>query len=162
MNNDEPISTPQSRALIDSWDRQLEALNKKLRDSGCTVTVVEPSDTNEFTVTFPSRRRYSARPIKDAENAANPPGKPPKVCIGVEWGYELHTIELSAKRWSEIKNGAERTVMSKGWYEGTSFDVCWQFNCSQTGALVVTYGEDGADGFIGSIADAMVSEVAVK
>ena len=32
-------------------------IDDKLRASGCTVEVVEPSDSNEYVVTFPQGRR---------------------------------------------------------------------------------------------------------
>jgi hypothetical protein len=39
-HSQEMISTPQSKALTASWERQIKALNNTLRASGRTVTVV--------------------------------------------------------------------------------------------------------------------------
>jgi len=144
---------------VDSWEKQLEALDEKLRASGRTVAEKEPSDSNEFTVTFPAgRRRTSGRGPGRAPSGQS---KPAKVSVGVEWGYEIHSVILSATRWAEIKNGAEFVASSKGSYEGTKFNICWHFNGGRRGSLVVSYGEDGAEGFDGSLADAVVAEVGV-
>jgi hypothetical protein len=39
------------------WDQKLQALDDRLRASGHTVTVQEPSDSTEFVVSFPPARR---------------------------------------------------------------------------------------------------------
>ena len=70
MINNEIISTPQSKALIESWDRQLKALDAQLRASGRTVEVVEGSDGDLLTATIPQGRRpsseVSAAPVDPA------------------------------------------------------------------------------------------------
>lgn len=162
MSNQGKPATPQSTELIASWERRLRALDEKLRASGCTVTVKEPTDTDKYTVTFPRGRRRVSTTDRGPGKVTTGQGKQRTVSIGVEWGYELHTVTLSARRWTEIKNGAEFTATSKGWYEGTEFDICWQFNGGRPGSLVVSYGDDGADGFDGSLADAVVAEVGIK
>jgi hypothetical protein len=62
MSKTEPTSTPQSSALTDSWERQLKALDERLRASGRTVTVMEPSETQEFLATVPRGRRSRGQP----------------------------------------------------------------------------------------------------
>jgi hypothetical protein len=52
----ETNSTEPSNALERSWEKQLKALDARLRASGFTVKVQEPSDTDELLATFPPPR----------------------------------------------------------------------------------------------------------
>lgn len=61
MKKQEPSSTQQSDELTSSWERQLQALDARLRASGRTVTVTEPSDTTEFVATFPQGKKPKTR-----------------------------------------------------------------------------------------------------
>lgn len=140
------------------WETMHERLVSELKASGLTVTEQEPSDDTRFTVTFPQGTRPGSNKLPRKAKALTPAIDVPPVSICGEWGYELHTVAMPAARWAEIKDGAESVAESKGWYEGTSFDITRQFNFGQPGALVVSYGEDGADGFIGSVGDAVVAE----
>ena len=159
MKKQEPSSKPPSQELVDCWDRRLKRLDETLRASGCTVEVKEPSDTNEFTATFPRGRRPGPARGSGPAKARTGSLQPIKVSVGVEWGYEFHSVTLSAKRWSAIKDGAEDVAISKGAYEATTFQITWHFNCDERGAVVVSYGDDGAEGFIVSLDVLKLTEV---
>lgn len=49
---DPPLAQPKF-----DWEEHLQELDARLRAAGRTVTVIEPSDTNVFTATFPQGRR---------------------------------------------------------------------------------------------------------
>jgi hypothetical protein len=67
MKKQEQNSPGQSVSLVDSWEKQLTALNNQLRASGHTVKVREPSDTTEFVVTLPQGRRPKATAGQSAQ-----------------------------------------------------------------------------------------------
>lgn len=76
----------------------------------------------------------------------------------VSWGYERHDFRIGYARWRRIRAGERVVVRSVGWYEGNKFPICWVFDLKAENSLVVSYGNDGADGYIGSIHDAHVEE----
>jgi hypothetical protein len=80
-----------------------------------------------------------------------------KVTVSVEWGYELHSIEIGPRKWMRISNGEEVTIDSVGYYEGEEFSVSWCFNTDPQDTLIVTYGDDGGMGFVGKIDEAITS-----
>jgi hypothetical protein len=81
------------------------------------------------------------------------------VNIWVSWGYERHDVNVSARKWKRIRAGESVMVRSTGWYEGQSFECRWYFDLSAENTLVVSYGHDGADGFIGNISDATIEPI---
>ena len=79
--------------------------------------------------------------------------------VTVEWGYESHTITLTARNWSAIKAGKPHRQRGKGYKcEGQFFWDYWSFEGGLGGALEVGYGNDGAEGFAGRLADAQIQE----
>ena len=61
----------------------------------------------------------------------------------VEWGYELHRVELSPSDWEDIRDGLPVDVDGDGYvYDGKRFVDCWSFNFPTVGRLKVTYEED--------------------
>jgi hypothetical protein len=79
--------------------------------------------------------------------------------ISVEWGYETHEIGLSARNWAKVKSGEKLKVRGEGYdYEGEFFQDYWYFNDTKSGELRVEYGDDGAVGFNGPIADCTIEE----
>ncbi len=84
-----------------------------------------------------------------------PPGGSHGVEVSVSWGYELHTVKVSARKWKRIRAGESLVLKSIGWYEGTSFPCRWHFDLNQEHSLVVCYGA-GGEGFVGNIGDATV------
>jgi hypothetical protein len=83
---------------------------------------------------------------------------PAKVSLSVEWGYELHSVSIRIRDWAAILGGDERSLKSKGWYEGKSFPVWWSFNHGEHHSLYVSYGKEGSTGFEGDITDGYISE----
>ena len=88
--------------------------------------------------------------------------KPPKlksVTLLVEWGYEIHTLEVSAGRWKRIVAGDNLTIKGKPYsYEGERFDCWWDFNGHEgPGSLIVSYS-GGGDGYVGTWSDALNEE----
>ena len=79
--------------------------------------------------------------------------------ITVEWGYEPHSITLTARNWAAVQAGKPHRQRGKGYrYEGQFFWDYWSFEGGLGGALEVGYGNDGAEGFAGRLADAQIQE----
>ena len=70
-----------------------------------------------------------------------------KVKVGVEWGYDIHTIAMPFERWLRVLGGELYTKSEPYTYEGKVFNAQWYFNCQQ---LQVTYGDAGT-GWEGSL-----------
>ena len=70
-----------------------------------------------------------------------------KVVIGVEWGYDMHTIAMPFERWLRVLGGELNTKSEPYTYEGEVFNAQWYFNRQQ---LQVTYGDAGT-GWEGSL-----------
>ena len=83
-----------------------------------------------------------------------------RATITVEWGYECHSIMLTARNWARMKAGKPLRIRGKGyWYEGEHFWTYWDFTGGLDGGLVVSchrgtewYG----DGFVGRLNDALI------
>jgi hypothetical protein len=76
----------------------------------------------------------------------------------VSWGYERHDFKIGYARWRLIRAGKAVMVRSTGWYEGKSFQCRWYFDLKEECSLVVDYGDDGGQGFVGQIYDAHIEE----
>ena len=75
--------------------------------------------------------------------------------VTVEWDNEAHTLSISARNWAKIKRGRPVRLRGKGYrYEGKFFWDYWSFNTKAKSSLVVTYGDEGGEGFVGSLKDA--------
>ena len=70
-----------------------------------------------------------------------------KVTIGVEWGYDMHTISMSFTRWLRVLGGEPYVKSERYNYEGEVSKAQWCFNCQQ---LEVTY-DDGGTGWEGGL-----------
>jgi hypothetical protein len=88
-----------------------------------------------------------------------PPGGSHGVNVWVSWGYERHDVNVSARKWKRIRSGEAVMVKSIGWYEGKSFQCRWYFAPDEEHSLVVCYGNEGADGFVGNILDATIEAI---
>lgn len=80
----------------------------------------------------------------------------------VSWGYELFFFKIGYARWRRIRAGEAVMVKSIGWYEGQRFQCRWYFGLKEEDSLVVNYGDDGGQGFVGQIYDANIEENAPK
>ena len=79
--------------------------------------------------------------------------------ITVNWGYEQHSITLTARNWSRILSGKSLYIRGKGYgYEGGFFWDYWNFDGSLEGPLTVTYGDEGGVEFDGKLIDAVIDE----
>ena len=85
-----------------------------------------------------------------------------KATISVEWGYEDHSITLTAKNWAKIKAGKSHSQRGSGYnYEETFFWDYWSFGGGLEGELKVMYSSkdgDGGTGFDGTLSDAEIRE----
>ena len=82
--------------------------------------------------------------------------KPSRATFTVEWGYELHTITLTARNWSKVRRGKPLRLRGTGYrYEGDFFWDYWTFNQETVGELFVDYGDDGGQGWIGTWGSAL-------
>jgi hypothetical protein len=82
-----------------------------------------------------------------------------RATITVTWGYEPHSITLSPRDWAKVKAGEELDIDGKGYhYEGEFFWDYWHFGGGLQGELVVNYGNDSAQGFVGKLNDARIDE----
>ncbi|MDA7624711.1 hypothetical protein N8697_00915 [bacterium] len=76
--------------------------------------------------------------------------------ITVEWGCDLHSITLTPRNWTKVKEGKPLKIRGKGYHcEGDFFWDYWSFNSIEGNEIYVTYGEDGGEGFIGNLNDAV-------
>jgi hypothetical protein len=125
--------------------------NQRWRDSGHTVTEVDSSDTGVYTATFAPRRPNVKKKPQKIEYL--------RATISVEWGYEMHSITLTARNWRRIISGKPLGIRGKGYHcDGEFFWDRWGFGGGIDGELHVSYGNDGGDGFIGNLKDAQIEE----
>ena len=81
-----------------------------------------------------------------------------RATIAVSWGYEQHSITLTARNWRRILSGKSLHIRGKGYsYEGEFFWDYWNFDGNLEGPLTVTYGGGGV-GFNGRLIDAVIEE----
>src|SRR4051794_23537499 len=80
--------------------------------------------------------------------------------ISVEWGYEIHSITLTARNWARVKAGKPLRIRGKGyWYDGEFFWDYWDFDGGYVGRLIVGYHrgtEWWGDGWTGKLKDAEI------
>lgn len=82
-----------------------------------------------------------------------------RATISVEWGYELHSLTLTAKHWARVKSGKPLSIRGNGYrYEGEFIWDYWSFDGGLDGGLRVTYGNDGGCGFEGALDEACIEE----
>lgn len=103
----------------------------------------------------------SRRPRRPA--GAKPVGKQGKlksVTLSVEWGCEIHSLTIDPRNWAKIQAGKEwGTGGETYYYEGERFSCYWDFNGrGEPGSLIVSYGNDGGEGFTGSWSEADIQE----
>ena len=170
MSKDEKNSSGKSTEHVAAWEKELQALDDRLRASGLTVTVREGSDSDQYEVRFPQGKRPAEKPQSETNTFVAPlqlqRNKASQACgaiITVEWGYECHSITLSPEQWARVVSGESLGVAGPGYnYEGESFQDNWDFGGGLGGSLVVSYGDDGAEGFNGILRSAQIQEVALK
>ena len=76
--------------------------------------------------------------------------------LRVQWGSEIHELEVTQTEWEDICAGKKLRIDGPGYYyDGEHFQDTWLFNSHPVDTLIVEYGEDGAQGFVGTIDDAI-------
>jgi hypothetical protein len=87
-------------------------------------------------------------------------GKLKSVTLMVEWGYEVHSLTIGPRNWAKIQAGKEwGTGGETYYYEGERFSCYWDFNCrGEPGSLIVSYGNDGGEGYCGKWANVDITE----
>ena len=66
------------------------------------------------------------------------------------------SIQLSSLEWHSVKSGNSLIKSGLGYkYDSEFFQDRWCFNHYPDASLVVEYGEDGGQGFVGDIDDAL-------
>lgn len=80
--------------------------------------------------------------------------------ISVEWGYEVHSITLTARNWARVKSGKPLRIRGEGyWYDGEHFWDYWDFAGGMEGRLIVSYHQKRewyGDGWDGTLKDAEI------
>ena len=78
--------------------------------------------------------------------------------IAVEWGYDIHEIILTSRNWSRVKRDGSLRIRSRGFSEEGFQWEYWKFAGGLDGDLIVEYGNDGGQGFVGKLRDATIEE----
>ena len=81
-----------------------------------------------------------------------------KAYIAVEWGYDTHEVVLTPRNWSRVKRGRGLRIRTRGYSEEGFQWEYWNFGGGLDGDLVVEYGDDGGQGFVGKLRDASIEE----
>lgn len=73
---------------------------------------------------------------------------PGGVRLWVEWGYEIHRLEVAGDDWAQIVAGKKLSLPGEDYsYDGEDFECTWDFNQDERGSLTVSYSKVGGDGF---------------
>jgi hypothetical protein len=82
-----------------------------------------------------------------------------RVRLTVNYGYDIHSVEMPASTWLEIQGGEAVTVQGQGFsVEGVFSQDEWAFNVRGRGSLQVT-AEGAFDIFDGAVGDLTVKEL---
>jgi hypothetical protein len=81
--------------------------------------------------------------------------RPSSVELRVLWGNEVDVgLLLSLRNWSRVQRGLPLRIRGRGFrYDGEFFWDYWTFSGAPEHEVRVEYGEDGAIGFDGRMAD---------
>jgi hypothetical protein len=109
--------------------------------------------TGSFGESRQPRRSVGAKPTGKQ-------GKLKSVTLSVEWGYEIHSLTIGPRNWAKIQAGKEWGTGGETYhYEGERFSCYWDFNGrGEPGSLIVSYGNDGGEGYVGTWADVDITE----
>jgi hypothetical protein len=101
----------------------------------------------------------TARPDPKRVGAQKKPRRQKQVAatVVVEWYYECHEIQLTPRRWKQVLAGRPVSVRGPGFYsDGEFFWDYWWFNYEKNGSLIVTYGGDGGQAWVGDLESATI------
>ena len=102
-----------------------ERIAKLLIDAGYLAWHPDEDADGDYVLTLPAKRSRATIAL------------PKAISFSVEWGYELHSVNVRSRTWATILAGEKMTLNSRGWYEGTSFSVRWYFNHGEAHSLFV-------------------------
>jgi hypothetical protein len=102
--------------------------------------------------------RQPRRPV--GEKPAAKADKLKSVTLSVEWGYDIHSVSIGPRNWKKIQAGKEWGTSGKTYYyDGERFSCYWDFNArGKPGSLIVSYGNDGGEGYCGKWASVHITE----
>jgi hypothetical protein len=82
-----------------------------------------------------------------------------RVRLTVNYGYDIHSIEMPASTWRQIQAGKEDMVKGQGFYiEGVRAQDFWIFNTVEYNHVWIT-ADDGFDVFSGGLDNVTAVEV---
>jgi hypothetical protein len=82
-----------------------------------------------------------------------------RVRLTVNYGYDIHSVEVPASTWLQIQGGEAVSVQGQGFsVEGEFSQDEWAFNVRGRGSLQVT-AEGAFDIFDGAVGDLTVEEL---
>ena len=82
-----------------------------------------------------------------------------RVRLTVNYGYDIHSVEVPASTWLQIQGGEAVTIEGQGFsVEGEFSQDEWAFNVRERSSLQVT-AEGARDIFDGVLADISVAEL---
>jgi hypothetical protein len=82
-----------------------------------------------------------------------------RVRLTVNYGYDIHSVEVPASTWLQIQGGEAMTVSGQGFsVEGELSQDEWTFNGQESGSLQVT-AEDAFEIFVGVVSNITVEEL---
>jgi hypothetical protein len=84
--------------------------------------------------------------------------KPGGARVTVVWGLDNHEVILTPRNWSRVKKGGSLKIRSRGFSEDGFQWEYWYFAGGMDGELIVEYGRDGGQGFVGKLRDAAIQE----
>ena len=76
-----------------------------------------------------------------------------KLRLTIDYGYDIHTLEIPSLDWGAIENGEIKIISGDGFHvEGQVQQDFWRFNSPNQGDLSI-YCDDGREVFEGGIED---------
>ncbi|HLH53906.1 MAG TPA: hypothetical protein VKY92_09855 [Verrucomicrobiae bacterium] len=85
--------------------------------------------------------------------------KPKQVAatVVVVWCDECHEVQLTPRQWKQVLAGQPVSVEGPGFHsDGEFFSDCWSFNYENKGSLIVSYGGDGGQAWVGDLESATI------
>jgi hypothetical protein len=144
------------------WECVMASMEASFEASGLKVEVVEREEDDEYVASIPQGRRTKSTTNEINNNHPQRQAKPGLAAtIMVEWGYETHELTLTPDQWSSVMSGKKLGIEGSGYfYEGKHFNDYWHFEGGYQGGLIVSYGDDGAEGVCCRLCNAVIIEFA--
>jgi hypothetical protein len=86
--------------------------------------------------------------------------KTKKIRISVYWADDCKSIIISKKEYQCILDGKPFETSGEGYsYDGEDFSDWWTFEGGPDNNLLVSYGEDGGEGYNGPLSGCEIEEI---